>query len=127
MHKRSVIDQIEINRDGAINIRIAKEVVDDDGTVLSSAWHRTCLPPGHDIDGQMEVVNQHLTEGLKCAAVEAADIARIKTFVPAAWTPEALQKQAVRNEAARAEMEARLAAQEQAEEREPDQGLLEKR
>jgi hypothetical protein len=86
--RQTVVDQIEITRDGTIGVRCAKEIIDDDGTVLTSQWHRTVLPPGTDIDAQMALVNQHLTGGLKEAAVSASDIARIKTVAPVAWTDE---------------------------------------
>jgi hypothetical protein len=32
MQKQTIVDQIEIARDGTIGIRMAKEVIDDDGT-----------------------------------------------------------------------------------------------
>lgn len=88
MFKRTVIDQIEITRDGTINLRLAKEVVDDDGTVISSGWHRTVLPPGGDIDAQIATVNEHLTTGLKCAPVNSAEIDRVKIVAPVVWTEE---------------------------------------
>lgn len=98
MHKQTVIDQIEITRDGSVQIRMAKEVIDDDGSVLSQEWHRTSLPPGGDIDLQMATVNEHLTTGLNCAPVEASDIARVKSYLPIAWTPEVLTRHAAKVE-----------------------------
>lgn len=85
MHKQTVIDQIEIQRDGTIQLRFAKEIVDDDGTVLSKDWHRTALPPGQNIDAQMQVVNDHLVS-MKCAAVDTAEIGRVKALEPVVWT-----------------------------------------
>jgi len=86
MKKQTIIDQIEITRDGTIQVRFAKQVVDDDGTVLNSAYHRTAFPPGHDIDAQMAAVNENLVRDLKCMPVDAAEIARIKAVTPVVWT-----------------------------------------
>lgn len=90
MLKQTVVDQIEITRSGIIQIRMAKEVVDDDGTTLSSQWHRTALSPGCDIRAQMDAVSQHLTEGLGFPAVNTNDLERIKTLASAAWTDEVI-------------------------------------
>lgn len=86
MIKQTVIDRIEISRDGTINIRMAKEVIDDDGTVISSGWHRTVLPPGLNIDAQFAAVNENLVRGLKCSPVAASDIERLKAVVPVVHT-----------------------------------------
>lgn len=94
MHKQTVLDQIEITRDGTIGLRFAKEVVDDDGTVISKEWHRTALPPGTDIDGQMEAVNNHLAADLKCAPVAASEIARVHALTPIVWTKAVREAQA---------------------------------
>jgi len=88
MKKQSVIDQIEITRDGTIQLRIAKEVLDDDGSVIVRDWHRTACPPGHDIDAQMAAVNEQLVVHLKCMPVEASEIARVKSIAPMVWTKE---------------------------------------
>lgn len=91
MKKQTVVDQIEITRNGTIQLRIAKELVDDDGTILTSSWHRTSLPPGHDIDAQMAAVNAHLTQGLGFPSVSASDIDRVKTLAAPAWTDDVVQ------------------------------------
>lgn len=88
MNKQTVIDQIEILRDGTINVRMAKEVVDDDGTVIASAWHRTSFPPGHDIDAQMAAVSKNLVDDLGYPAIQNSCIARVKVASAAYWTPE---------------------------------------
>lgn len=80
MKKQTVIDQIEIKRDGTVNIRIAKEIVDDHGTVLLSEWHRTVLPPGQDIDVQMMAVNDHLVQ-MRCEPVSGPDMERLRAHV----------------------------------------------
>lgn len=90
MHKQTVVDQIEIVRNGQIQIRMAKEVVDDDGSVLSREWHRSAVAPGEDIDAQMAAVNEHLTSGLNYPAVSANDIARIHAVADVTWTQDVI-------------------------------------
>lgn len=75
--KHAVVDQIEIARSGAVQVRIALELVED-GVVLSQKWHRTCLEPGGDVDAQMATVNSHL-EQMGELPVSAADIAKIRS------------------------------------------------
>lgn len=107
MEKRTVIDQIEVTRDGYLNLRMAKEVIDDDGeTVISSGWHRTTMPPGHDIDAQMAVVNKHLEEGLKCKPVAPDEIARVKALAPVVWTAAVIARHQARVATQMAELEA---------------------
>ena len=101
MLKRTVIDQIEITRDGTIQLRMAKAVVDDDGTVLSSGWHRTIVPPDGDVDLQMQAVNSHLVMGLGYPAVAAADIERVKAIIPVVHTKKVRDDFAAKVEAAR--------------------------
>lgn len=90
MEKRSTVDQIEVQRNGMIQVRIAKEIVDADGRVVSQDWHRTSLPPGTDIEAHMAAVNAHLTEFVLWPAVSAADVARIGAVAAALWTPETI-------------------------------------
>lgn len=86
MKKQSVIDQIEILRDGNIQVRMALEILDDDGTVLSKAYHRTAMPPGHDINAQMNAVNAHLGQ-MRHAPVTTGEISRLHAVAGAIWTP----------------------------------------
>lgn len=96
--KRTVLDRMEIDRNGVIGVRLAKEVIDDDGTVLASDFHRTMLPPGLDIDTQMAVVNQHLQQ-MNCAPVEADELQRIKAVAPIVWTDDVKAAYAARQQA----------------------------
>jgi hypothetical protein len=88
MQKQTVVDQIEVTRDGTVQVRMAKEIVDGEN-VLSREWHRTALPPGSDIDLQFAAVNEHLTGGdLNWAAVSDADISKVRDVTEAVWTAE---------------------------------------
>jgi hypothetical protein len=61
LSKKTVIDHIEISRDAAIQVRFALLILED-GEEISSAWHRTSIPPGTDPMQQMAAVNAHLKQ-----------------------------------------------------------------
>jgi hypothetical protein len=95
MRKQTVLDQIEIARDGIIRLRFAKEIVDDDNTVLAREWHRATLAPGQDIEAQIEAVNAQLP-AMSCAPIGASDIARIGAVAPVVWTDDVKAEYAAR-------------------------------
>lgn len=88
MEKRTILDQIEISHDGTIGLRFAKQIIDDDGSVISSGWHRVPLPIGTDIEAQMAAVNEQLTTQLKQRDVEAAELTTLRAIAPVVWTKE---------------------------------------
>lgn len=88
MHKNTTVDRIEVESRGTIKIRIAKRIIDDDGSVLSTDWHRTSIDPGEDIEAHMQGVNTNLAADLKMPPLGAEDIGRIRSQADAAWTPE---------------------------------------
>jgi len=49
--KTEVIDKIEVLENGTIQVRCATRI-DEDGTVLSSSFHRHCLSPNADLTDQ---------------------------------------------------------------------------
>ena len=49
--KTNVVDKIEVLENGTIQVRTATRVLED-GTVLSSSFHRHCLTPGQDLTDQ---------------------------------------------------------------------------
>jgi len=82
--QQSVVDQIEVTRDGTLQVRMCLEVLNG-ATIISSANHRTSIPPGGDIVGQMQAVNNHLVQ-MGQLAVNTTDIAKITTVASAVWT-----------------------------------------
>jgi hypothetical protein len=81
IEKKTIIDQIEIARDGTINIRYALLLIED-GKDLSCQWHRTSIPPGVDVDRQLAEVDNHLTSGVgpspdQLTKFPAADMTRV--------------------------------------------------
>lgn len=57
--RRTVIDQIELRRDGATQIRFGL-VIEEDRVEIDCKWHRTAVPPGGDLDAQIAAVDAHL-------------------------------------------------------------------
>ena len=49
--KTEVVDKIEVLENGTIQVRCATRI-DEDGTVLSSSFHRHVLAPGDDLTDQ---------------------------------------------------------------------------
>lgn len=97
---KTVIDRLEIDRDGIVSVRLTLEIVDDVAGVVASAYHRTMLPPGHDINLQMNAVNAHLQQmGRK--PVDTAGIAKLHDVAGSIWKPEVVK--AYRDKVAAAE------------------------
>ena len=81
--KQLIIDQIEVTKNGTIQIRMHK--LSSDGDMLGN--HRTAIEPGGDIDAQIAAVNAHMgSEGY--AAIPQKDVDRVKVTAAATWTPE---------------------------------------
>lgn len=89
MDKRTLVDQIEVTRDGTLQIRLVCQVVDG-ATVLVSHYHRTVLEPGVALADQIAAVNAHLANMAR-APVTPAEVARIAKIAAAAHTPEVVE------------------------------------
>ena len=88
--KRTVISQIEVTEIGHLQIRFAKQIVED-GKVLMSEYHRTAVECGGSIDAQMVAVNNNLVE-MGCMPVSADDIVRISAIANTDWTQQRVAK-----------------------------------
>jgi hypothetical protein len=86
LERRTVIDQIEIRRDGTVQVRLAKQVVDGED-VLRSDYHRIGVEPGADLESHLPLVNAHLTT-LGEAVVEETEWDRVRRVVSLEHTPE---------------------------------------
>ena len=51
LNKTEVVDKIEVLEMGQVQVRTATRI-DEDGTVLSSSFHRHVLTPGQDLTDQ---------------------------------------------------------------------------
>jgi hypothetical protein len=106
MHKQTVLDRIEVERDGTINLRFAQEVVDDDGSIIKSEPHRTVCAPGTDVDAHIVAISEHIVTHLKGAPIGADDIARVKALTPTVWTKKVKDAHAAKRAAAAAKAKA---------------------
>lgn len=97
IEKKTIIDQIEITRDGTLQIRMSLQIVED-GEVIDERWHRTSIPPGVEVDGQMQAVNSHLSS-MGRAALPQEEIDRVKAISAVAQTEEVISAYQAKNEA----------------------------
>ena len=79
IEKETIIDQIEITRNGAIQIRFGLLLVED-GVELDCKWHRTVIEPGTEVEAQIAAVDQHLLSMGK-AAVSSERLQQLKSIV----------------------------------------------
>lgn len=86
IEKKTILDQIEITRDGNIQVRFALLILED-GEEISSAWHRTSISPGREAVAQIEAVNIHLKQMNK-APIE--DFSLLEQIVPVVHTKEVI-------------------------------------
>jgi urease accessory protein UreE len=68
LEEKSVIDQIEVTRNGSVNVRRA-DLILKDGVEIGKTYHRHVLAPGDDL---------------------ANEDAKVVAIAQAAWTPEVL-------------------------------------
>lgn len=61
LERKTVIDQIEICRDGAVRVRLVLLIMDG-VQELNSRYHRTVIEPSTDAVAQMQHVNDHLAQ-----------------------------------------------------------------
>lgn len=80
IEKKTILDQIEITRDGTIQVRLAL-VLFEDGEEVSSTWHRTSIPPGIDPRAQMAAVNGHLVRMKKQPVKDTLLLEQVCTLV----------------------------------------------
>ena len=74
MHKRTVIDRIEIEpQTGNVGVRMRKQLVNDDGSIDELGYHRTMIDAGGNPAAQVAAVDAHLAT-LGFPAVKTEDI-----------------------------------------------------
>lgn len=99
MEKISRYDVIEVLRDGTMQVRLKKLIIDDEGNEHevggSGRYHRFVVPPGVSVDEMATIVNKHLGE-MGVGAIDVADVAFIKALKPTVQTPEKIKAYADR-------------------------------
>lgn len=112
MYKRADIDRIDFQPDGTMMVRIAKYLVDDDGTILNigsdSKYHATSfIPAGQDVEATIEANNADLTrQGF--GAVPSDQWDNVRNLIAAKHTPEVIKAYQDAQAAARAARDAEL-------------------
>jgi len=109
MQKRTIIDRIEIEpQTGNIAVRMRKQVVDDDGAVLASEYHRAMIEAElADPAALLALVDGHLAT-LGFPAVKAEDRAVLDTALA---TFDSLRAEKAQEKRASAALEALVEAQ----------------
>jgi hypothetical protein len=99
LERKTIIDQIEIRRDGTVHVRMAKVIVEGE-RIVASEYHRTALEPGADVDTTLAAVNAHLVQ-LGEAEIEAGEWARVRRVASLEHTKEIVDAHRARLTAAR--------------------------
>ena len=83
MPKQPIIDQIEVTKNGTVQVRMHK--FSSDGDLLGN--HRTSIAPAGDITAQIGAVNTHMaTENY--SAISDADVVKLTAICNTVWTAE---------------------------------------
>ena len=106
IEKQTVIDQIEIVRDSAIQLRLGLLLLED-GVTIDCKWHRTRINPGDDLDQQMKEVNAHLVSMGKLPLPDKA-LDTVRKIIKLIHTPTVVKEY---REHVRASMEAQMEQQ----------------
>lgn len=61
IEKKTIVDQIEVTRNGTLQIRFGLLLLED-GKEIDCKWHRTSIEPGGDVDAQVAAVNKALPQ-----------------------------------------------------------------
>jgi hypothetical protein len=67
LEKQIIVDVIEVDTSNCVHVRTATNIVED-GSVLSTSYHRGVIEPGQDYSGQDARVQA------VCAAMHTADV-----------------------------------------------------
>jgi len=79
--RKTVVDAIEMRRDGSTAIRFGLLLIED-GVEIDSKWHRTVVEPDVAVDAQIAAVETHL-QSMGHPAIEADDKRRAQDAVSA--------------------------------------------
>lgn len=89
IEQKTIVDQIEIRRDGTIGVRFAILTLKD-GAEIASSWHRTSIAPGDDVDAQIAAVNADITtrQTIMAEPVDETNIPLLKEVAALVHTPD---------------------------------------
>lgn len=89
IEKKTVIDQIEITRNGSIQIRFGLLLVED-GKEIACDWLRKVIEPGDNVAASLGVIDAYLQQTGK-AAIDTGRISLVKSVAAIAHTPEVVK------------------------------------
>jgi hypothetical protein len=87
IERKTVIDRIEVERSGAVHIRLGLLLVED-GAEIDCKWHRTAIAPGTDVDAQIASVNNGLRSMNMAALDDEQRVGLLKSVVSMVHTKE---------------------------------------
>lgn len=79
--KRTILESVT-QEDNALQLRFAKQTLDDNGNITASRWHRAAILPNTDVTALMADVQSHL-EHLGDAPISNEDLQTITTHAQA--------------------------------------------
>lgn len=78
--QRTIIDQIEITRDGEVRLRLDKQLLRDGKVISEPKYHRVAWEPGADFESSISIVNSHLVQ-MDEAIVEPEEWDRVREVI----------------------------------------------
>jgi len=96
--RKTIVDQIMIDRNGAIHVRYGLQIFDG-STEIDCKWHRTVFQPGTDVDVQTAAVNADLQQRNLSAPIPFVETDKIKGYADLAWTPDVVAAAQARRKA----------------------------
>lgn len=91
IEEKTIIDQIEVARNGVVQVRFA--ILDvKDGVERGSKWHRAAIEPGVSVDEMLDAVNADITTrpSIMAPPVKDEKIDLLRGVVALAHTPEVI-------------------------------------
>jgi len=109
MKTRTIVDSWTTHSFGCIEVRMQKQLLGDDDSIISSNPHRTAIDPDTDIDAQGAAIQAHLSK--MGFPLDVVGWERVKQYaLDVRKTPEAQAWIKAKNEALAAAAAAALAA-----------------
>jgi hypothetical protein len=83
IERLTVLNQIEVTENSTLQLRFAFKLVEE-GVEISSAWHRTALATGVDVNAAMQDLSAAFI-AMNNKPVSEADIDKIQAVANAVW------------------------------------------
>lgn len=87
MEKTTLVDQVEVKRDGTLQIRFRKVLIDDDGAIIELGYHRATAAPGDNLAATLDNVDTHLQQ-MKNGGLSQEEKDFVTEVKDAMWTKD---------------------------------------